>query len=61
MKKDQNNQHYFKISQQNPEKSLDSFYIFDSKHPNLPQYIANTKEIKNILITIKTLQNKKEF
>ena len=60
MKKDQNNQHYFKISQQNPEKSLDSFYIFDSKHPNLPQYIANTKEIKNILITIKTLQNKKE-
>ena len=56
----QDNQHYFKISQQNPEKSLDKFYIFDNKHPDLKKYISNTKEIKNILITIKTLQNKKE-
>jgi len=60
MKKIQNNLHYFKISQQNPEKILDSFYIFDEEHPQLWKYIANTKEIKNILITIRTLQKKNE-
>lgn len=60
MKKIQNNLHYFKISQQNPEKILDSFYIFDEKHPQLQKYISNTKEIKNILITIRTLQKKNE-
>jgi hypothetical protein len=56
----QTNQHYFKISQENPEKSLDDFYIFDKKNPDLQKYIKNTKEIKHILITIKTLQDKKE-
>jgi len=61
MKKIQNNLHYFRISQQNPENILDSFYIFDEKHPQLREYIANTKEIKNILITIRTLQEKKEI
>ncbi len=60
MKKIQNNLYYFKISQRNPEKILDSFYIFDEKHPQLEKYIANTKEIKNILITIRTLQKKNE-
>lgn len=60
MKRIQNNLHYFKISQQNPEKILDSFYIFDEKHPQLQKYVANTKEIKNILITIRTLQKKNE-
>ncbi len=60
MKKIQNNLYYFKISQQNPEKILDSFYIFDEKHPQLQKYISNTKEIKNILITIRTLQKKNE-
>ena len=60
MKKTQNNLHYFKISQQNPEKILDGFYIFDEKHPQLQKYISNTKEIKNILITIRTLQKKNE-
>lgn len=55
-----NNQYYFKISQQNPEDFLDEFYIFENRHPDLKKYIANTREIKNILITIKTLQNKKE-
>ena len=60
MKKIQNNLHYFKISQQNPEKILDGFYIFEEKHPQLRKYIANTKEIKNILITIRTLQKKNE-
>ena len=52
----QSNQHYFRISQQNPEKLLDEFYIFDEKHPNLKRYVANAKEIKNILITLKTLR-----
>ena len=56
----QSNQYYFKISQENPEASLDNFYIFDNKNPNLKNYVKNTKEIKNILITIKTLQKKKE-
>lgn len=60
MKVAQNNLHYFKISRENPEKPLDDFYVFDEKHPELKKYINNTKEIKNILITIKTLQDKKE-
>lgn len=55
MRKIKNNQHYFKVSQKNPEKMLDNFYIFDERHPRLDTYIARTKEIKNILITIKTL------
>jgi len=55
-----NNLHYFKISKDNQEKLLDDFYVFDDKHPDLNKYIENTKEIKNILITIKTLQSKKE-
>ena len=59
-KKIQNNFHYLKISQQNPEKILDSFYIFDEKHPQIQKYISNTKEIKDILITIRTLQKKNE-
>lgn len=60
MNKIQNNLYYFKISRKNPEKILDGFYVFDEKNPQLHKYIANTKEIKNILTTIKTLQDKKE-
>ncbi|MDP2820718.1 MAG: hypothetical protein Q8O39_00745 [bacterium] len=60
MKKIQNNLHYFEISKNNQEKLLDDFYVFNEKHPDLNKYIENTKEIKNILITIRTLQNKKE-
>src|SRR3989339_646861 len=60
MKKIQNNLHYFEISKNNQEKMLDNFYIFDGKHPDLDKYIKNIKEIKNILITIRTLQSKKE-
>lgn len=60
MKKIQNNLYYFEISKNNQEKLLDDFYVFDEKHPDLDKYIKNTKEIKNILITIKTLLDKKE-
>lgn len=60
MKKIRNNLHYFKISQGNPEKVLDDFYIFDERHPQLDKYISNTKEIKNILITIRVLKKKNE-
>lgn len=56
----QDNQYYFKISQENPETSLDNFYIFGNKNQNLEKYIKNTKEIKELLTTIKTLQKKKE-
>lgn len=54
------NQYYFNISQENDETNLDEFYVFDEKHKDLSKYIKKTKEIKNILITIKTLKNKKE-
>lgn len=60
MGKLQNNLFYFKISKDNQEKLLDDFYVFDNKHPDLNKYIENTKEIKNILITIKTLRDRKE-
>jgi hypothetical protein len=60
MKKIQNNLHYFEISKNNQEKILDDFYIFADKHPQIEKYISNTKEIKNILITIKTLWSKNE-
>ena len=60
MKKIQNNLYYFEISKNNQEKLLDDFYVFDNKYPDLNKYIKNTKEIKNILITIRTLQSKKE-
>lgn len=60
MKKIRDNLHYFEISKNNQEKLLDDFYVFDESHSDLDKYIKNTKEIKNILITIRTLQNKKE-
>lgn len=41
-------------------KLLDDFYVFDEKNPDLNKYIKNTKEIKNILITIRTLQSRKK-
>lgn len=60
MKKIQNNLLYFEISRNNQEKLFDDSYIFDKKDSNLNKYIENTQEVKNILITIKTLQEKKE-
>lgn len=55
-----NNLHYFKISQENLENLLDDFYIFDKQNVNLKQYVKNIKNIKDLLITIKTLQDRKE-
>src|SRR3989338_499944 len=60
MNKIQGNLRYFEISKNNQEKLLDDFYVFDNKNPDLNKYIKNTKEIKNILITIRTLQSKNE-
>ncbi|KKS67678.1 MAG: hypothetical protein UV36_C0004G0003 [Parcubacteria group bacterium GW2011_GWC2_42_6] len=51
---------YFKISQENPEPSLDGFYIFEKRNPDIKKYIDNTKQIKNYLITIRMLLDKKE-
>ena len=56
----QSNQHYFKVSQEKTESFLDSFYIFDEKNSNLKKYIESTRDIKEILTTIKTLQRKNE-
>lgn len=54
------NLRFFEISQQNPEKMWDDFYIFDEPHPDIQKYLANTREIKNILVTIRTLQQRRE-
>jgi len=60
MKTTPNNLVCFKISQDNPEPALDDAYIFDKRNPDINEYIKNTKEIKNYLITIRTLLDKKE-
>ena len=60
MKKSQDNLFYFDVSKNNPEKILDKFYVFDEKNLHLGEYISNTKDVKNILITIRTLQTKNE-
>lgn len=60
MKKIQSNLYYFEVSKKNEEKALDDAYASIEKHSELLKYIKNTKEIKSILITIRTLQNKKE-
>jgi len=60
MNKIKTNLHYFEISKANPEKLLDDFYVFDRRNPDLDKYIQNTEEIKNILITIRTMEGKKE-
>ncbi len=44
---------------QNPEAFLDENYMFIDKDPNLNSYVAKTKKIKNKLIAIKELVNKK--
>jgi len=60
MKNIQSNLAYFKISQDNPEKTLDTAYMFTEENSEIAKYIENTKEIKRHLITIKLLLEKKE-
>lgn len=60
MKNIPNNLHCFRLSQENQEPALDDFYIFEKRNSDIKKYIKNTKKIKNYLITIKTLLNKKE-
>lgn len=42
-----------------PEKFMDSAYVFIEKHKDLNSYVKKTKKIKNLLITIKQLKNKR--
>lgn len=44
----------------NPEKFLDSHYMFVEKHKDLEKYAKVTQEIKNTLIAIKEVKNKKD-
>ena len=60
MKKIKDNLYYLEVSKNSQEKPLDNFYVFDERHPDLHSYIKNTKEIKDILTTLKILQKKKE-
>lgn len=60
MKNIPSNQRCFEVSQKNQEPALDEFYIFEKKNDDIEKYINNTKEIKNYLITIKTLLAKNE-
>jgi len=60
IKKIQSNLHYFEISKNNPELHLDKEYFSLEKHPELPLFLKNIKEIKELLITIKKLKNTKE-
>ena len=55
-----NNLNYFELSKQFPEPLLDENYIFIDEHPEIQKYHENLKQIKNILITIKTLKNNNE-
>lgn len=54
------NQHYFKISKDNPESHLDENYFILEKHPKLREHLKSIKEIKEILITIKKLKENRE-
>ncbi len=53
------NIHYLKQSINNLEPLLDDFYIFSDWDNNIEKYVNDTKEIKEILTTIKILIDKK--
>lgn len=55
-----NNKHYFEISRDNPEPHLDESYFILEKHPEIKGHLKKIKEIKEVLITIKKLKEKKE-
>lgn len=52
------NLYYFHFSKSHKEDNLDPFYCFFDKDKDLELYKSNAKEIKKILITIKTLSEK---
>lgn len=54
-----NNLELLEYCRQNPEFFLDGSYMFIEKDPNLDFYVGATKKIKNKLITIKELLEKK--
>lgn len=54
-----NNIHYLQTSIDNKEEILDDFYLYTSYDKNIDKYVEYTKKLKDILITIKTLKNKK--
>ncbi len=60
MKKIQDNLHYFKVSQENPEPHLDLHYFIIEREPKIKEYLKNIKEIKENLIALKKLKENKE-
>ncbi len=54
------NRHYFEVSKNNPEPHLDESYFILEKHPEIKGHLKKIKEIKEILITIKKLKEKRE-
>jgi hypothetical protein len=52
------NLHYFKFSQYNPEDFLDKNYMFVEEDSTLPFYRDKTQKIKELLTTIKNIENK---
>jgi len=55
-----NNIKLLEYSIKNPEKLIDKAYMFTEKHEDLDLYVDKTKKIKNLLITIKQLKDKKK-
>jgi len=55
----QSNQVYFDISKANPEK-LDKRYMALNWHRDIARYVQETKQLKELLATIKTLRRRKE-
>ncbi|OGI25379.1 MAG: hypothetical protein A3J76_01980 [Candidatus Moranbacteria bacterium RBG_13_45_13] len=60
MKNIQDNLHYFRVSQENPEPQLDLNYFVIGKEPKIKEYLKNIKEIKETLITLKKLKENEE-
>lgn len=54
-----NNLELLEYCKKNPEKFLDKNYMFVDKHKELPLYVLKTKNIKNKLIAIRELLDKK--
>lgn len=55
----QPNRHYFDISIDKPE-GLDTRYMALDWHKDIEQYVAETKKLKELLATIKTLRSRGE-